>query len=133
MRRNKSVEEKVRQKRISKINYRVGLKPAEAILIVRKRLGWSQAKMAEKYNMGLTIYKKVEHGQCGMPRIFDSALAVFYSEPLHKHEMCLIHRKRAGKSQSWTARKMKVCPYTIRRMEQAERRSEPLLEFWESR
>lgn len=97
------------------------------LLIMRKRLGLSQAAAAARWEVPHGVYGRWERGQPtpgyqGVPR---EAIGV-----LLPHERCLLLRLRAGTSQQEVADAMGVCRYWVGLMERGAAPTARLEAFW---
>lgn len=114
------------KRRRTKTNFNEKLNPGEKLLIWRRRLDWNQAQAAEYYNCSLFQYKLAEYNSAKNFKYKNITLG-----SLSPWEICLLYRKRAGKTQLQTGKELGVGRYWIRLQEMGEVPCTRLLEFWE--
>ena len=83
------------------------LTPSEALLVWRRRRGYSQIEAAEHFGVSRSLYSRWERGQCEDTDCPD----VRVSTALSAAEQCLILRRRRGWRQADLARALGVSRY----------------------
>lgn len=94
----------------------------ERLVVVRRRAGLSQVKMASKLKTGLRQYRAWERDEDGAP-----AKSV---GKLEMHERCYIARRRSGLERQQLAKRMKCSRLWITLMESGRAPVAALQEYW---
>lgn len=108
------------------------LSKAERYLIARRRLGLTQAQLAEYKGTTREAYNRFESGCVPTSSIALSRTRLTWAD-LAPYEACLIHRRRARFTQATVARALERSRFWINRMERGEVPCAELVEFWHAR
>jgi len=101
------------------------LTKSECLLIHRRRLGKSQAEMAEKYGVSRSTYSFWERvGNKDTPKIKIHSLAA--------HECCLLYRRRSKYTQTRVASEVGISRFWLHRMEMGYEPCDELICYWEA-
>lgn len=98
----------------------------EAMVIYRRRQGWSQTELARQLRVSMRTLTDWEYGRRGdIPDWRQQVL------PLVDHEVVFLYRRRSGQKVSDVARDLGVTPYWVSRMERGREPVHTLLGYWE--
>ena len=106
----------------------VELTEAEKLMLGRRRQGLTQGQMAELHGVPRNTWCEWESGRETVP----ANVRVASLGKITAAERCLIMRLRSGERQVDIAQALRVCAYTIRKMEQGKVNCQMLLDYWET-
>lgn len=104
----------------------ISLTPPELLLVDRRRRDETQAQAARRLGQSVTRYSRLERGLEPVP----PNVKVPSLRQLRPNELCLVLRRRAGKTQLQVATELGRCKMWVRQMERGEVDSGELARYW---
>lgn len=99
------------------------LTAGERLLVQRLRLGETQTQAARRHGCKRTKYSLMELDRTGGPSVKIGAVK--------PHELCVIYRRRANRTQRRVAWDLGYSRYWVHRMEKGLEKCDDLLWYWE--
>lgn len=94
------------------------------LLIMRRRMGWTQKRAAQHHRVKLNKYRSWELGTAnGVPKVKLGAL--------REHEKCYVQRMCAGMTLKQLAKRMRMSQFWVNSMELGKAPVDALKEFWD--
>jgi DNA-binding XRE family transcriptional regulator len=106
-----------------------GLTVGETLLISRRRSGESQEVIAKRFGMTRNCYGRLERDD----EDIRSGITLPELGELTQDEICLILRRRAGRTQEECAEEIGITRFWFNQMETGKVSCSDLVKFWESR
>ena len=99
------------------------------MFVLRRREGRSQVQAAERYLVSRFTYGQWENDKIALP---DDSLAELPRVcHLEFYEICVLYRRRAGRSQREVAADLGYCKWWINQMEHGRVKCDALIWHWE--